>query len=77
MRDLVERTIARRAIQTTAVAPGLQCSRHALPPGAAAVGEGGTGRMPPVSNLRFTPVAPNNRDSVTVPQGFGHHVIIS
>jgi len=78
MRDLVERSIARRSmLKTTAVGAGAVVIGHAFPPGAAAVPEGVTTRMPPVSNLRFAPVAPNNRDSVTVPKGFGHHVVIS
>ena len=77
MRDLVERTIARRAmLQTTAVGAepwcsGMPCHRVRRR-SARRHGEDAAGR-----NLRFTPVAPNNRDSVTVPQGFGHHVVIS
>jgi secreted PhoX family phosphatase len=78
MRDLVERSIARRSmLKTTAVGAGALVIGHSLPPGAAAVPDGVTRRMPPLSNLRFTPVAPNTRDSVTVPKGFGHHVVIS
>ena len=42
------------------------------------LGCGGAGRRGPdgpVSNLNFSPVAPNKRDNVTVPKGFGHHVV--
>ena len=77
MRELVERSIARRTVlRTTAVGAGAVVVGHALT-GSAAADPSSTARMAPVSNLDFDPVEPNKRDSVTVPQGFGHHVVIS
>jgi uncharacterized protein len=77
MRELVERTIARRSLlKTSAVGAGAVVVGHAFGVGSAAAEPGSAGRMAPVSNLAFSPVAPNKRDSVTVPKGFGHHVVI-
>ena len=76
MRQLVEGSIARRALlKTAAVGAGAVVVGHAVPTSAAA-DPGTAPRMAPVSNLQFNPVAPNLRDSVTVPKGFGHHVVI-
>ena len=73
MRELVERSISRRSVLgTAALGAGAVVVGHALP----AAAEGPAPRMEPVGNLSFTPVPPNRRDSVTVPKGFGHHVVI-
>ncbi len=77
MRDLVERSIARRSVlKSGAVGAGAAVIGHALP-SAAAAADGPSPRMAPIGGLNFKPVAPNNRDMVTVPKGFGHHVVIS
>jgi secreted PhoX family phosphatase len=77
MRDLVERGLARRSVLKTG----------ALGAGALVVGglTSGTahaaGRPRPphgphaAEPIRFTPVAPNVRDAVTVPAGFQQHVV--
>jgi secreted PhoX family phosphatase len=77
MRDLVERSIARRAVLATgaAGAGAVVLGRTLAPTAAVAANQHTT--MADVGRSRFTPVAPNRRDSVTVPQGFGHHVVIS
>ena len=76
MRDLVEGAIARRSLlKGAAVGAGAFVVGHAASPAAAAA-ETPAARMAPVSNLNFVPVPPNRRDSVTVPKGFGHHVVI-
>ena len=75
MRELVERSVARRSVlKTAAVGAGAAVVGHALSPLPAAADQ--SARMAPVSNLSFSPVAPNKRDAVTVPKGFGHHVVI-
>jgi len=78
MRHLVERSVARRSLlKTTALGAGAVMVGHGFPSGAAAEGRGASPRMGSVGAAAFTPVAPNKRDSVTVPKGFGHHVVIS
>ncbi|MGZ8737195.1 MAG: PhoX family protein [Nocardioides sp.] len=74
MRSLVERAIARRSVlKAGAVAGGALVVGHATGtvPSAAA---------PATTTSRiggsFTPVKPNVRDSVTVPGGYGHHVVV-
>jgi uncharacterized protein len=74
-RDVVEASLARRSVlRSGAVAAGLAVLGRGLPATAA-------GRAPrpmaDVSGVPFIPVAPNIRDSVTVPPRFGHHVVIS
>ena len=77
MRDLVERSIARRSLlRTAAFGAGAVVVGRSLDPLHAVAADEGRRRMAPLSNLHFTPVAPNVRDSVTVPKGFGHHVVI-
>ena len=77
MRQLVERSIARRSLlKATAIGAGAVVVGHGgTTPAAAAADD--AARMAPVSNLGFVPVAPNTRDSLTVPKGFGHHVVIA
>ena len=74
-REIVEATLARRAVlRTGAVAAGLTIVGR----GATAVAaETGPTPMADLSGLRFNPVDPNTRDMVTVPRGFGHHVVVS
>ena len=74
-RSIVEASLARRSLlRTGAVAAGLTLTAR----GAPALGaEGSPDPMADVSDLPFRPVAPNTRDMVTVPRGFGHHVVIS
>ncbi len=74
MRSLVEQAIARRSLlKAGAVAGGALVVGHATGtvPAAAA---------PATTTSRiggsFTPVKPNVRDSVTVPGGYGHHVVV-
>jgi secreted PhoX family phosphatase len=76
MRDLVEATIARRSVLKggAAGAGALVVGFTGGTPAAAAAD--GSARTAPVGTAAFTPVAPNVRDSVTVPKGFGHHVVI-
>jgi secreted PhoX family phosphatase len=77
MRELVEASLARRSLlKGAALGAGAFVVGHGLPSAAAAAPAGASAKMPPVSGLRFNPVAPNRRDSVTVPAGFGHHVVI-
>ncbi len=74
-REIVEASLARRSVlRTGALAAGLTLVGHGA---AAAAAESGLERMADVSGLRFRPVRPNVRDMVTVPRGFGHHVVIS
>ena len=74
-RSVVEASLARRSVlRTGALAAGLALAGRGTPVAAA---ESGFEPMVDVSGLRFRPVAPNTRDSVTVPTGFGHHVVIS
>jgi hypothetical protein len=78
MRDLVERSIARRTVlKSSAVGAGAVVIGHGLSASSAAAAQDPIPRMAPIGGISFKPVAPNNRDSVTVPQGFGHHVVIS
>ena len=74
-RDVVEASLARRSVlRTGALAAGLTLAGR----GATAVAaEGGLSAMADVSDLDFRSVDLNNRDMVTVPRGFGHHVVIS
>ncbi len=78
-REIVEVSLARRSARRSVLRTG------ALTAGFALVGTGAptavaadTQRpMADISGLRFHPVAPNVRDTVTVPAGFGHHVVVS
>ena len=79
MRDLVERSIARRSmLQDDRGRRGRPraraCLHHRVRRRSAKAARGGCRRS---ATSASSPVAPNNRDSVTVPKGFGHHVIIS
>ena len=74
-REIVETALARRSLlRTGAVAAGLTLVGKGAP---ALAADSGITAMADLSDLRFRPVAPNTRDSVTVPTGFGHHVVIS
>ena len=78
MRNLVEASIARRSmLKAGALGAGAVVVGHAVAGDAAAAESPTARRMPDVSGLDFRPVPPNTRDSVTVPKGFGHHVVIS
>ncbi len=68
MRDLVERSIARRSV-LAAVAVGAGALVMGQSPAAAVT----AARATPA----FTPVAPNRRDAFVVPAGFDHHVVMS
>ncbi|CAN5288978.1 PhoX family phosphatase [soil metagenome] len=77
MRQLVESTIARRSVlRTGAFGASALVVGRVMEPGAAAAADEST-TMVSVSRSDFFPVQPNRRDSVTVPKGFGHHVVIS
>ena len=77
MRDLVEASIARRSLlKAGAVSAGAVVVGHSLAPAGAAAAEVSS-KMPPIGPSNFRPVPPNNLDTVTVPTGFGHHVVIS
>src|SRR5215213_8279297 len=74
-RDVVEASLARRSVlRNGAVAAGLAVVGRGVPPAAA---ERAPEQMADISGLRFNPVEPNVRDDVTVPLGFGHHVVIA
>ena len=74
-RDIVETSLARRAVlRGGAVAAGMTIVGRGA---AAAAAESGPQPMTDISGLRFPPVAPNVRDAVTVPAGFGHHVVVA
>ncbi len=74
-REVVETSLARRAVlRGGAVASGLALVGRGVPVAAA---ERGPEAMTDISGLRFRPVPPNVRDDVTVPLGFGHHVLIA
>jgi secreted PhoX family phosphatase len=78
MRDLVEGSIARRSLlKAGAAGAGAVVVDHVLGPTSAAAAENQSKNMASVSRGGFIPVAPNRRDRVTVPQGYGHHVVIS
>lgn len=77
MGALVEQALARRSLLKAGAATtgalvvgGLT---EAAVPAAARQTAAGSGS---VAAQRFTPVSPNVRDSVTVPAGFDHHVVI-
>ena len=77
MRDLVEGAIARRSLlKASAFGAGAAVVGHTLAPVNAAAVEVAP-KMAPVGGVNFAPVPPNNLDTVTVPKGFGHHVVIS
>ena len=74
-RDVVEASLARRSLlKTGALAAGFAVAGKAVPATAATRADR---PMADVSDLAFHPVAPNVRDTVTVPAGFGHHVVVS
>ncbi len=75
MRELVESTIARRSLlKAGAVSAGaLVVGGVTGGTSPAAAAPAGPGR---VGTLTFSPVRPNVRDAVTVPQGFDHRVVI-
>jgi secreted PhoX family phosphatase len=71
MRDIIEQTIARRSLlKAGAVTSGAIVVGGLAGSGAPAAAAAAAG----VST--FTPVRPNVRDAVTVPGGYGHHVVI-
>src|SRR5215212_8052927 len=74
-RDVVEASLVRRSVlRSGAVAAGLAVVGRGVPATAA---KRAPEQMADISGLRFDPVAPNVRDDVTVPLGFGHHVVIA
>src|SRR3712207_3479901 len=75
---MVEASIARRSLlKAGAIGAGAAVVGHAAAAVGPAAAQESAPRMAPVGGATFTPVAPNRRDSVTVPKGFGHHVVIS
>ncbi len=75
-RDVVEASLARRSVlRTGAVAAGFAVAGRGVAVSAAA--GGGPKPMAYLSDLHFQAIAPNTRDDVTVPAGFGHHVVVS
>src|SRR5512139_3130640 len=80
--DLVEKAIARRSVlKAGGVGAGALVlgGLSGTSPAAAAAGTPGAKRPATaagVGSLDFTPVAPNVRDNVTVPQGFRYDVVV-
>ncbi|HSE09491.1 MAG TPA: PhoX family phosphatase [Nocardioidaceae bacterium] len=76
MRELVESTIARRSLLKAGAltAGGLVVGSLAGGTPAAAAAPSGSGSS---GSLTFSPVPPNVRDAVTVPQGFDQRVVMS
>ncbi|HEX4977783.1 MAG TPA: PhoX family phosphatase [Nocardioides sp.] len=81
MRDVVAHVLGRRALlKGGAVAAGALVAGPALgapAPAAAAAAPGPAGSAAGGTVGPFTPVAPNVRDAVTVPEGFRHHVVVA
>ncbi|MEU9337804.1 PhoX family protein [Streptomyces sp. NPDC048290] len=75
---LSRRTVVRAAaVVTAAAAAGTALSGAAAPEAQAAPADGwGWGRDKAAKGLRFTPVAPNTNDAVTVPDGYRQNVVI-
>ncbi|MEE1942422.1 PhoX family phosphatase [Streptomyces sp. TRM 70361] len=85
--DIIAEALSRRSVLRAAGAAGVAAAAGAAvlgqadPAAAAVPGHGrgwdkGRGKNRPARGLRFTPVAPNTADAVTVPEGYAQNVVI-